>query len=383
MNQKADQRAFTAVIPMLAEATRSGRQMAETVSADVIGKLREALVNLKNTPVFEENVGPQDAVLARFQPVFSFDHVAAITEDEFRSFLLLENNHHWSGLHRQGSRTCADMGQLRKALATLVDEAQPVADRLDKATGMVSGMGKNIASAILLVTQPDRYGVWNNRSEANMKRLGMWPRFDRGESFGSRYVKVNEILLQLRETLATDLWTLDTLWWYLDAKESGDLLPTESTDTTSTEGMTENGHRFGLERHLHEFMRDNWNQLELAREWALYQEPGDEEAGYEYPCDVGRIDLLARHRKKPRWLVIELKRNQTSDQTVGQLLRYIGWIKQHLAEDGEQVYGMIICREADDALVYALSTVPNVELRLYQVEFHLKKSDATLAMGGK
>ena len=354
--------------------------MAETVPADVIGKLREAVASLKGTAIYKEIVEPRDAVLARFQPVFAPSHVTEITEDEFRSFLLLENNHHWSGLHRQGPRMCADMDRLRGALAILVDESQPVADRLDRAIEMVSGMGKNVASAILLVTQPERYGVWNNRSEANMRRLGIWPKFDRGESFGSRYVKVNQILLQLRDMLQLDLWTLDALWWYLDQKESGDLPLSEVTGTTSGGVSAETEQRFGLERHLHEFLRDNWDRLELGGEWALYHEPGDEEAGYEYPCDVGRIDLLAKHRKKPRWLVVELKRNQTSDQTVGQLLRYIGWVKQHLAEDGDEVHGLIICHEADNALHYALSTVPDVELRLYEVEFHLKKPEVILGV---
>jgi len=353
--------------------------MAETVSADVIGRLREAIAGLKGTPIYKEIVEPRDAVLARFQPIFSPEHVVEITADEFYSFLLLENNHHWTGLHRQGSRMCADIDKLREALAILGDETQSVADRLDHGPEMVPGMGKNVASAILLVTHPDRYGVWNNRSEANMKRLGIWPQFDRGESFGSRYVKVNQFLLQLRDALQVDLWTLDALWWYLDQKEAGDLPSTEVGKTLPGGVSTEPEQRFGLERHLHEFLRDNWEHTELGREWALYQEPGDDEVGYEYPCDVGRIDLLAKHRKKPRWLVMELKRNQTSDQTVGQLLRYIGWVKRHLAEDGEQVYGMIICREADDALRYALSTLQNVELRLYQVEFHLGKPETLLA----
>jgi len=145
---------------------------------------------------------------------------------------------------------------------------------------------------------------------------------------------------------------------------------------------TECEQRFGLERHLHEFLRDNWNHVELGRDWVLYQEPGDEEAGYEYPCDVGRIDLLAKHRNEPRWLVVELKRNQTSDQTVGQLLRYIGWVKRHLAKDGEQVHGMIICREADNALRYALSTLQNVELRRYRVEFHLSEPETLMTTSG-
>ena len=122
-------------------------------------------------------------------------------------------------------------------------------------------------------------------------------------------------------------------------------------------------------------MRDNWAQLELAPDWMLYQEPGDEEAGYEYPCDVGRIDLLAKHRSKPSWLVIELKRNQTGDQTVGQLLRYMGWVEQHLAEEGDHVCGMIVCRQADNAIGYAVSALKNVELRLYEVSFRLTSCD--------
>jgi hypothetical protein len=356
--------------------------MSETVSADVIGELREAVAGLKGTDIYREIVEPRDSVLARFQPVFASGNIEHITPEEFKSFLRLENNHHWSGLHRQGSRMCADVGKLRIALATLVDESQPLADRLDKATANITGIGKNIASAILLVSYPDKYGVWNNRSEANMKRLGIWPQFDRGESFGSRYVKVNQILLQLRDTLDIDLWTLDALWWHLDQKESGELPPTEIDEAPYAGLGTASEQRFGLERHLHEFLRDNWNHVELGRDWALHQEPGDEEAGYEYPCDVGRIDLLAKHRTQPRWLVVELKRNQTSDQTVGQLLRYIGWVKRHLAEDGEQVYGMIICREADDALRYALSTLQNVELRLYQVQFHLGKPETLLTATG-
>ena len=86
---------------------------------------------------------------------------------------------------------------------------------------------------------------------------------------------------------------------------------------------------------------------------------------------MGRIDLLAKHLEEPRWLVIELKRHQTSDQTVGQLLRYMGWVGQNLAGPDDRVHGLIICHEADDALRYALSPIQNVELRAYEVKFRL------------
>ncbi|HQH70945.1 MAG TPA: endonuclease NucS [bacterium] len=340
--------------------------MVKSLGSDVIGKLRESVTRINQSQIYKEIVEPRDAVFARFQPLFSDDHIPALKEEEFRDFLLFENNHHWTGLHRQGPRICKNMIKLRESLAILVNEGQSLVERLNKAIEMVSGMGKNIATAILIILYPDRYGVWNNRSEANMKQLGIWPAFDRGESFGKRYAKVNEILLQLRDALQIDLWTLDALWWFLDQE-----IISNPPEIGLIQEVSQS--RFGLERHLHEFLRDNWNHTEIGQEWEIYREDGDDEAGYEYPCDVGRIDLLAKHKTDPRWLVIELKRDQTSDQTLGQLLRYIGWVKLHLAEENDEVYGLIVCHEAEATLEYALSVMPNVELRLYEVEFHLKK----------
>ena len=58
----------------------------------------------------------------------------------------------------------------------------------------------------------------------------------------------------------------------------------------------------------------------------VFSTPDDPEAGNQYPTDVGRIDVLARHKTQPRFLVIELKRNQSTHQTIGQTLRYVGWV---------------------------------------------------------
>ena len=93
---------------------------------------------------------------------------------------------------------------------------------------------------------------------------------------------------------------------------------------------------FVLEKYLQEFMFSNWDCLELGQEWALYAPDGDAETGVEFPTDIGRIDLLAKHRTEARWLVVELKRNQTSDDTVGQILRYrAGWGRSSRGEGTE------------------------------------------------
>ena len=48
-------------------------------------------------------------------------------------------------------------------------------------------------------------------------------------------------------------------------------------------------------------------------------------------------------------------------------------LKKHLGEERDEIHGLIICREADDALRYALIPTSNIQLRLYEVEFHLQE----------
>lgn len=315
---------------------------------------------------------PRDEVLARFQPVFSPQNVGNITEQEFKEFLRFENNKHWSGLHRMGPKICADMSALRRSLMILVDEEREIQQRLDEVVTSVHGMGKAIITAILLIAYPEKYGVWNNTSEGALKILNLWPKFARGDSFGTRYTTINTIFQEIAHHTGIDMWTIDMLWWTIQKPPDGKLdgeLDAPAIEDAVTEADPQQ--RFGLERHLHEFLRDNWNHISLAKDWAIYTEPGDEEAGYEYPCSIGRIDLLAKHRTAPRWLVIELKRNQSSDTTIGQILRYIGWVGEHLADPNETVEGLVIAHQADESIRYALKPLNNVALQLYEVEFRL------------
>ncbi len=350
---------------------------------NALGKLREVLVGYKpGNAVYDEIVTSRDQVHARFQPIFVPANLDTLTAEQFKPFLYLENNRHWSGLYRLGGRACEDMPKLRSALKALLDESQPLDKRFTYAINSVQGMGKALATAILLVAYPDRYGVWNNTSESGLKELDIWPQFEWGESLGQRYVKVNQMSLQLAHDLNIDLWTLDAIWWSIlsggelpsgmDAAHEPDTeRPTLIERKTVSDSLPLLPQRFALERHLQDFLLDNWPRTELGHEWAIYAEDGDDGAGYEYPTKVGRIDLLAKHKHEPRWLVVELKRDQTSDATVGQALRYIGWVKQNLAKRDDQVEGLIIAHEADESIKYAISVIPNVRLMLYEVEFRL------------
>lgn len=341
---------------------------------EAVSKLRASMQLLSSKDELKKIVQSKGEVLSRFQPLFNRDHLPQLSEQEFSPLLYLEYNHHWSGLHRHLPKIRANMQLLREVLVDLLDESNPIDKRFDHAIETVPGMGKAIITAILQIVFPDEYGVWNNTSEGGLRALKIWPIFDRGESMGGRYFKVNEILKELSRELEIDLWTLDSLWWGLKSlAEEATKAESEFVGShTNSEFFPSLG--FRLERHLQDFMADNWGKIPLSQDWAIYAEEGDDDAGVEYPCDVGSIDILARHKNGRDWLIIELKRNQTNDDTVGQVLRYMGWVKAEKAGPDEKIHGLIIARDANQKLLYALNAVKDVDLELYEVEFRLHQA---------
>lgn len=155
----------------------------------------------------------RDAVLARYQPIFKLENIPNLSEEDFRSFLYFENNRHWSGLYRKGLAICEDMDALRETLSILLDPIAPLANRYDEAVSRVKGLGKALATAIMLVAYPSQYGVWNNTSENALKEVELWRDFVRGRTPGQQYEQINQLLLQLAGDLGVDLWTLDALMW--------------------------------------------------------------------------------------------------------------------------------------------------------------------------
>ncbi len=130
---------------------------------------------------------------------------------------------------------------------------------------------------------------------------------------------------------------------------------------------------FAMEKHLEAFLVANWAQTELAKDFAIYEEDG-EPVGQQYATDAGPIDILAVSHDRKRLLVVELKRGRASDVVVGQILRYMGYIKEQVAEPGQSVEGAIIALENDQKLRWALAAVPNIRFYRYQVSFRLLPS---------
>ena len=127
---------------------------------------------------------------------------------------------------------------------------------------------------------------------------------------------------------------------------------------------------FYMEQQLEDFIIQNWNESEFGKKYDLIEEDGELKS-QQYRTDIGPIDILAREKNTNNYVVIELKRNQTSDSTVGQIARYMGWVEEHLQCD--LVKGVIVCGTYDKKLDYARKRVKDVEVFLYEVNFSLRE----------
>jgi len=140
----------------------------------------------------------------------------------------------------------------------------------------------------------------------------------------------------------------------------------------STDPSVEDPAAFALEKHLEDFLVQNWVQTELGKEYDIFEEDG-EKVGQQYQTDTGPIDVLAIRKDKKELLVLELKKGRASDVVVGQVLRYMGYALQELAEEGQTVKGVIIALEDDQRLRRALAATPNIAFYRYQINFKLLK----------
>lgn len=147
----------------------------------------------------------------------------------------------------------------------------------------------------------------------------------------------------------------------------------EPVEGLESDEIVEDPTAFALEKHLEHFLVENWSKTELGVTYDIYTEDG-QLVGQQYPSDTGPIDILAISKDKKTLLVVELKRGRASDRVVGQIQRYMGYVKDELAEDDQQVKGVIIALEDDLRIRRALSVAQNIEFYRYQLSFKLIKN---------
>ena len=102
----------------------------------------------------------------------------------------------------------------------------------------------------------------------------------------------------------------------------------------------------------------------------LYEDEDGEFTGVEFPAGRRRIDILAVG-SDGGYVVIETKVSRAYDRVVGQMLRYMGWVKENLASEAS-VRGVIVASEISEDLILATSSVENIRLVEYEISFSLK-----------
>lgn len=138
----------------------------------------------------------------------------------------------------------------------------------------------------------------------------------------------------------------------------------------STDSSIEDPIAFAMERHLEDFLVENWANTDLGRQYDIYEEDG-ELVGQQYPSDTGPMDVLAISKDKKTLLVVELKKGKASDVVVGQTLRYMGYVQEELADEGQEVRGVIIALEDDQRIRRALAMTRVIDFYRYEISFKL------------
>lgn len=126
---------------------------------------------------------------------------------------------------------------------------------------------------------------------------------------------------------------------------------------------------FPIETHLRDFIAQNIRVIKVnGHSLKLYIDDTGRD-GVEYPTDVGRIDILAID-EEDSFVVFELKLSRGPDRAMGQISRYMGWIKRNLAK-GKKVKGVLVAKSVDEKLKYAVSIIPDINLFEYELNFKL------------
>jgi hypothetical protein len=86
--------------------------------------------------------------------------------------------------------------------------------------------------------------------------------------------------------------------------------------------------------------------------------------GFEYRIDDGgrRIDIVAVDYDKTI-NIIELKRGEAPDRTIGQIMHYVGWAKEKFI--GRKVRGILIAKKFSDRFLRTVQNMPDLTTWIY------------------
>jgi hypothetical protein len=280
-------------------------------------------------------------------------------------------------------RIVRDKKRFRETISFLLNEEISVEKRIDEILDgryRIEGFGRAILTSFLMDYNPKKYCLWNNKTDMGFSVIG-WEVYENKDSWGIAYRKVLDALqklIELRPELKFTFGDIDLFLHTISAEDEGKEAVRAITEAreipnvTGGQGQISTEVQFPMEKYLEEFIEANFDKINFDAKLELYQD--EESTGRQYPTTIGSIDLLAVDKERKELVVIELKKGRGSDVVIGQILRYMGWVNEKLAlAKGYSVRGIIIGKDNDERLEYALKLMPNVNLFLYNVSFELNK----------
>jgi hypothetical protein len=151
---------------------------------------------------------------------------------------------------------------------------------------------------------------------------------------------------------------------------SQDALPEEAADAEDAELEGGGASYFSMEGQLRDFLASNISSVPInGKTLKIYIDQTGRD-GVEYPCAVGFMDILAVDGEGA-FYVFELKRGRSPDYVLGQVARYMGWIKTTIGKN-VPVYGVIVSKEISSNLKFARLVAENIYLYEYEVSFSLR-----------
>lgn len=263
--------------------------------------------------------------------------------------------------------------EFNKKFIPIYQEKNPNTSKI--AAGLACGMLYTITKGILvgdIILCPDgqgNYYVGEVVSEYEYSKGEILPH-RRNVRWYSKVISRSEMSESLKNSTGS-IGTVSNVSKYANEIDSL-VADSRPSSIISTDETVEDPTIFALEKHLEDFLVQNWHHTELGKKYDIYEENG-EVAGQQYPSDTGPIDILAISKDKKELLVVELKKGRVSDVVVGQIQRYMGYVQEELAEKGQKVKGVIIGFEDDVRIHRALSVANNIEFYTYKIHFHLEK----------
>lgn len=260
-----------------------------------------------------------------------------------------------------------DDGELTPSIKRVIEQSK-------KIKGLAGG--RMVISKILSVYYPETFIQTFSDQDHFLKEIMSSYTVDyRGMEL---YLRNNYLLLQIKDELFSD----PTFVRYVENEDylNNDFFydflyfcfpkDTISPKVTEIEEESIEKHWEVFEDYYQKIINKNFSMLFPELRYADEEMQNGKNGKYD-TGEVGEMDFLCLDNNN-NYVVLELKKRGT-DQTVGQICRYMGWVLENLAEENQKVLGLIVLEDKDVKLEYALKIVPSIKLK--KIEINLKIKD--------